>query len=177
MGGQAPRVHHLLHQGMVARARQDLALAQQVQARIADVRPVGAAFLHHAGDHRGARRFLQPEVRRFAQQHAVRAPDRAEQEQVRVGEARARVAAEGGGDVAHDQFGGDLAVRVAAHAVAQHQQHGFGGAPVAGAVLVVGPPADARVLGDGEFHLPASLSRAPFSCSNIGVSPWYSGAF
>ena len=83
-----------LHARVVARVDQHLAVAHQVEARIAGVRPVGDVVLNDAGDAGGARRILEIMGVGKIADRMVRVGHRFLQEQERVVDVRRRLALE-----------------------------------------------------------------------------------
>ena len=101
----------------------DAPLAHEIEAAVADVRPVGVAVLHHAGHEHGARRVGQAAPVGFAQDRAVRGAI-ARVEETRSGR-RARGRASRWNAAPKQSVaicGRDLAVEVPAQAVGHHQQ-------------------------------------------------------
>src|SRR6185295_14808336 len=80
-----------------------------------------------------------------------------EEERARVGELGLRLALERLAQQVDRHLRRDFAVRMAAQAIGHREQGAIGRLPEADAVLLVAPVADARVLGEAEFHLPAIL--------------------
>ncbi|MPM98060.1 hypothetical protein SDC9_145241 [bioreactor metagenome] len=76
LGVEQPLVHHQLHAGVISRLHVNATIAQQVQARVAGVRPVGVTVLDQAGDDGGAWRFGQILVQRVVEDGVVRARQR-----------------------------------------------------------------------------------------------------
>ncbi len=150
--------HDLAHRllqlgvGVVARAGDQLVAAHQVQARIAAMRPVGGVALHQAGDDGRARRVDQRLLRRVAQQLVVAGDDRLVQEAQRIRQRRLAVALEHRGERLQRELRGDLAFRVAAHAVGEGEQARVARVAIAHAVFVLLAAALAADLVDGEAH-------------------------
>ena len=76
---------------VIARALEDLAVAQKVDAAVADVRPERAAVLHEADGAGGARPLLERQVRAELDHFLVRAAERQVQEAERIEDGLRRV--------------------------------------------------------------------------------------
>ena len=86
----------------------------------------------------------------------VRANHCCREEALWIGEPGLRLARELRAERVDRDFGGDLAVQMAAEAVGDDHQQRLGARPVRDAILVHAPRADARFLGDGELHFASS---------------------
>ena len=122
---------------VIARTRHQLAAPQVVDAAVANVRPIGGTELHQAQRDGGARPVLQRDLGAELHHLAVRRAETHVQETERI-EQRLAGGAEALRDALQGDFGGALALGVAAHAVAGDQQGGlachFGADPVLVAV-------------------------------------------
>ena len=166
----AAGIDELLHHGVIARAVHDAALADEIEAAVADVHPVRVPVLHDAGDKHRARRIGKAALRRVAQDRRVARGDRAIEKIARVAEARLRLALEGGAEQPYGELGRHLPVRMAAETVGHRHEHAFGGRPVADAVLVDAARADAGLMDECVVHLPRS-PREFFRCQTNRASP------
>src|SRR5579863_9433088 len=110
-----------LHVAVIAAARQELSLAQVIDAAVADVRPPGGVLLYQAHRAGGARPLLERQLRAEFDHLLVGAADGQVQEAERIEERLRR-----GGERFHDRLLGHLrgarTVRVSAHAVDHQQQ-------------------------------------------------------
>ena len=145
-------LQEVLDLGVIACARHQLALAHQVHARIAGVRPMQRAALRQRADDGGAWRIRQTIRLRIAVDVAVREHDALVQEVVRIADRRAGVALELARHGLQCLLGRDLAQRVSAQAIAQHHQHGIAREAVPHAVLVDASRAFFAFLIDRESH-------------------------
>ena len=84
VGADDALVDQVLHLRVVLGAADQAALPEQVEARIADVRPVRVARLHDAGDAGRARRLQHRELVRVGAERRVRAHHRVLQELERI---------------------------------------------------------------------------------------------
>jgi len=175
---EGARVDELLHQGVVARLDRDASLAHEIEAAVADVRPVGIAVLNQARNDDRARPVGQAEPVGFAEDRAVRFVHRGVEEILRVGERGTRHPLERLAEVVGRNLSSELPAEVPAEPVGDHHEKGALGAPVAHPVLVVEPRADARLARQGAVQNRLSLSRsiAPRSCSSTGASARRSGS-
>jgi hypothetical protein len=159
----------------IASEIQHLAVAQQVEARVTGVRPVGDAVLHDAGDAGGARRVGQAVAEREVEDGAVRIEHALVQKMERVGKVRAGLPLEVVGQRLHGDLRGDLAVVMAAHAVGDDHEQGVARIAVADAILVVATPPLAAVLVDGELHRYWAFANFP-TMRPIQPVPFCSGS-
>jgi hypothetical protein len=150
--------------GVVPRAGDQFGLAQQVHAGVTAVRPPDLTLLHQPDDDGRARRVVHAALLRVGQQLLVREQHGRLEELRRLLDHRLRVALEQRRDVLERQMGGDLAVRMAAHAVGQREETGLAGIAIPHAILVLLPAATAAHLVDGELHAFAPVFRFS-SCS------------
>lgn len=141
-------VHHHLHPRMIARLRGYAATAQQIQTRIARMRPVGLAVLHDTGHHRGARGVGKILVEGVVENRVMGAGQRTREEQHHIRQAGLRFALERLGHELHR----DLAVQVPAHAIGEDHQQRLARVAVGNPVLVGAAASDAAFLKNGEFH-------------------------
>src|SRR5688572_12960056 len=91
---QATLVDEPLDHGMVARAREDLAAADEIEAAVADMGPEHLAFLHHARHKHRARRLRKTLLPRLAQNGRMPRGARPLQKGSRVRQRIARLGAE-----------------------------------------------------------------------------------
>jgi hypothetical protein len=83
----APRVDELLHHRVVAGLGRDAPLPHQIEAAVADMRPIGVAVLDQARHDHRARPVGKAEPECLAQDRAVRVGERGVEEVLRVGAA------------------------------------------------------------------------------------------
>src|SRR5688500_2329389 len=133
---QATLVDEPLDHGMVARAREDLAAADEIETAVADMGPEHLAFLHQARDKHRARRLQKALLARLAQNRGMPRGARPLQEGGRVRQRLARLRGEARAQDVGRDLRGELAVHVAAEAVGDRQQRRLRRLPVADAILV-----------------------------------------
>src|SRR5688572_9237242 len=138
---------------MVGGRGEKTAVAQQVEARIAGMRPPGGAVLHHAHDAGRARALEQVFLHRISDDRVVRGVDRGHEEIGGLAQRVARLLLEAARDLVHGDLRGDLALEVAAHPVRDDHEEDIAAIRVADAVLVALAVALAALLEDGEAHV------------------------
>ena len=149
---------------MVAGAGDQLVAADEVEAGVTAVRPVGRVALEDAGNQRGAGGVDQAFFAGVTQQLMVPGHDGILKEADRVGQGRAGVALEQRGHGLEGQLRGHLALGVATHAIGQRKQTGIPRVAVAHAVFVLFAAALAADLVNGEPHALVPVLRFS-SCS------------
>ena len=115
--GDDALVDEVLDLRMVLRLGDQFPPPEEVEARIADVRPVRVAGLDHAGDARRARRLQHRELVRVRAERLMGAGHRVLQELERILEDRLRLPLEALDEQPHADLRRDLAAGVPAHAV------------------------------------------------------------
>ena len=162
-------VEQVLDLGVVLGLADQPALAEEVEPRVADVRPVRVVRLHDAGYAGRARRLQHRELVGVGAERLVCAQHRVLQELERVLERRLRLLLEALDEQPHGDLRRDLAAGVAAHAVGDHQQQRVAAVGVGEPVLVDLALALAAFLEDREAHGPSpyitSLNSFFFSVS------------
>jgi hypothetical protein len=150
--------HHLRHGflqlgiGMVARTRDQLVAAHEIQPRIAAVSPVSCIALQHARHDRRARGVDERLLGRVADQLVMPGNHRIVEEAQRIGQHRLGVALEHRCQRLQRKLRRDLALRMPAHAIGQREQPRVPRVAVAHAVFVLLAAALAADLVDGEPH-------------------------
>ena len=122
---------------VVARAFEDLAAAQKIDAAVADVRPERAAVLHQAHGAGGARPQFERQIGAELGHFLVRAAERQMQESERIENGLRRVP-EGFDQRLDGGLGGLGAIGMTSHAVDDDEQGGMLGDRDRHAILIVG---------------------------------------
>ena len=138
--------------GVVLGLIDQLALPIKIEPRIADMRPVSAARLHHASHASGARRFDHGELMRVRAERLMRPGHRLLQESERVAQHRPRFLLKALDEKPHADLRRDLAADMAAHAVGHYQQQRVAAVGVRDAVLVDLARTLPRFLENREAH-------------------------
>ena len=145
-------IEQILHLGVILGLSDQSPLPEQVEPRIADVRPVGIIGLDDARHAGRSRRLQHRELVGVGAERLMRALHRVLQELERVRERGLRLLLEALDEKPDRDLRGDLPAGVPAHAIGDHQQQRVAAVGIRKPILIDLALTFAAVLEDRETH-------------------------